>query len=546
MQIGLLKINLKEILKFYKQDIIDDWFQDPLKYNDILSNHDRIQEYFDKNLEYNNGEFKPLNRIILNIPKKGSTLRYSLETCIYDRLAYHSFGLKLIEQLDKILPRRVFSHRYDNTKRNASNRRYLFLNAIEQWKKFEEFVRIDSHNKTILFTDLLNYYENININKLESNLLYALSKIDVSGRDKAALRFCIQSLNNCLKYWSFNGQNGLPQNRDISSFLANIYLLKIDEYIIEKGCDYYRYMDDIRIICNNREQARWYLKQLIVKLREYGLNVNGAKTHIVEPNSDDHKKYLKRDDFELEKIDSMLKTRKRAIVFSAYETVTQKLDELISNKELNSRPFRFYLKRLSKLALCKEIRKPRDYFKSTTTGLLSNLGETPDVSDQFYLYLSAVELTDNEIKNIEGFLLNQEGSIYGWQNYFLWKLLILKEYSSQRLIELALSFFDNIEGTSESNLAGSFLYVGKFGTKDHIRIIAENFKNLNDFFLQRHALIALQTQPYDLIKDTCEKYIHQESRGIYSSLKRHKNPQFVLPPDPIKYTDILGEVSNYG
>jgi hypothetical protein len=155
------------------------------------------------------------------------------------------FGVPIVDAFDSFLSRRVLSHRLDVTCNKDKKRRYLFLNNIEQWQKFEEYVRSDAEGKTILQTDLQNYYENIRIHDLHGTLLHCLTQIARTPSDKASLRFCIDSICRCLKSWSYDGTRGLPQNRDISSFLANIYLSSVDTEMIA-NCDYYRYMDEIR------------------------------------------------------------------------------------------------------------------------------------------------------------------------------------------------------------------------------------------------------------------------------------------------------------
>ncbi len=55
----------------------------------------------------------------------------------------------------------------------------------------------------------------------------------------------ISEIDRCLRSWSYRSEFGLPQNRDASSFLANLTLLSVDEAMLSRGYKYYRYMDDI-------------------------------------------------------------------------------------------------------------------------------------------------------------------------------------------------------------------------------------------------------------------------------------------------------------
>jgi retron-type reverse transcriptase len=325
LDFGLFNVDLNRVIRLLKDDLKDDWFLDPLLYDDRL-NPDIISEYFLENIERNNGVYVPSHRIVFNIPKKGNTLRHTLETHLFDRIAYHSFGKVLLMHFDFLIDRRVFNHRlnfrcFDDSKHNQN----LFLNSIEQWKKFEGFVRVDATGKCILETDLQNYYENISLKNLRQTMYLCLNEVKVSGREKARIRFCIESIITCLESWTLNGENGLPQNRDVSSFLANIYMLPVDRLMIERGYDYYRYMDDIKILCQDKYKARQALQDLINVLRERGLSVNSAKTKIIEPDTDEHKKFVQSDTFTLERIDAMLNTRKKALVAIAFKQIKDNL-----------------------------------------------------------------------------------------------------------------------------------------------------------------------------------------------------------------------------
>ena len=133
LDFGLYNVDLKRVIKYLKQDLKDDWFRDPLEFNDRLD-ESVVVHYFEKNIQENNGVYKPTPRILLNIPKSNGALRYSLETNIFDRIAYHAFGLTLIEYLDPFVSKRVFNHR-KNFLESEKKYQYVFLNSIIQWKK---------------------------------------------------------------------------------------------------------------------------------------------------------------------------------------------------------------------------------------------------------------------------------------------------------------------------------------------------------------------------------------------------------------------------
>lgn len=80
-------------------------------------------------------------------------------------------------------------------------------------------------------------------------------------------------------------RKGIPQGSPISAFLSNIYMMDFDEKMKVKadklGAKYYRYCDDILIICDRENQAEFlmYSQLLINKLK---LKLQGKKTKIAE------------------------------------------------------------------------------------------------------------------------------------------------------------------------------------------------------------------------------------------------------------------------
>lgn len=73
---------------------------------------------------------------------------------------------------------------------------------------------------------------------------------------------------------------GIPQGLSISNILANIYLNDFDlENNSRQEYKYFRYVDDIFLLCKSEEQAKEILKKLTRKLKmQYFLEINEEKT----------------------------------------------------------------------------------------------------------------------------------------------------------------------------------------------------------------------------------------------------------------------------
>jgi len=320
--------------------------------------------------------------------------------------------------------------------------------------------------------------------------------------------------------------------------------------MINEGFDYYRYMDDIKIICDDYFHARDTLRKLVRKLRDIGLNINPKKTSIMEPSTKDHKEFIDRGEFKLERIDSLINSKKKYLVLEGFSEVKKLLLQLQDKDDLTSRNYRFCINRIVNFALCKDIPKPDGYFKDITTYIIEKLPRYPQSSDQYFKYLVSVDgVEDDHLNIIADYLLNTDKAIYGWQNYLLWKILAYHEYCEIGLHSVARSIIENSNNSiglhSNENLAGALLYLGKCGDDDDKKLIAQKFKNLKNFFVQRHALIAIQTLKYNDIKEDVKDYVQHESIGIYRHLNSLPSPQYITPPREISYTDLIREISSY-
>ena len=78
---------------------------------------------------------------------------------------------------------------------------------------------------------------------------------------------------------------GIPQGTPISAFLANLYLLEFDKFIVEElvkkeNCFYRRYSDDIAIIFNSFEDFEKMSIEIVNKISEFplSLKINQQKT----------------------------------------------------------------------------------------------------------------------------------------------------------------------------------------------------------------------------------------------------------------------------
>ena len=182
------------------------------------------------NFAENLGRYQAAKSTLFNLPKENFTLRYALEMSLQDRMLYQGAAAYLMPHFDPCLDWKVFSHRYDRDKHAA---RTLFKPHVEAWKSFIGGVRSSlASDKVLVTTDVSNYYEHVETKLLHETFCQLLPEIKAAPETKGQIRECLDRLFEWLSKWSFSAVRGLPQNRDASSFLANVYMVPVDRAVI--------------------------------------------------------------------------------------------------------------------------------------------------------------------------------------------------------------------------------------------------------------------------------------------------------------------------
>jgi len=527
-----------------KQDMRDDWFSDSLKYEDLYSAPNDLIETIKLNLELGHGQYNGSEKKIYDVPKIAHGLRYSLETDFYDRFLFQSITSYLIPFYDPLLSNRVLSHRF-NKYRNKE--KYLFKNRIDLWQTFEGITSLGlDQGQTLLVTDLINYFEHISINSVEKSFMDLLPKVKATGAEKNKIRSAIYTLITLLKKWCFNDLHGLPQNRDASSFIANVVLVAVDRKMVELGYDYYRYVDDIRIICTDKLKARQALNALIAELRKLGMNINSKKTDILSSESSDEvlKSYFPGYDDRSLAIDNMWKSKNKKVIARSIPLLHELLTELVEKNETQSRQFRFCINRFKSLISANIFDSKSIVARELADTIIDHLEDQPASTDQFCKLLNGFDLENNDFSKIENFLLDRARSIFNWQNFHLWLFLAQKEYKTTALIKEALRVIK--EDTFASEIPSCFIYLASVGESQEVELLIPQFNVEWPYQHQRFFLIALQNTSPATLQPLISK-IHHNLRGTIKRLKSNKEVSglFVQDYENSSFEDIYDELSPY-
>ncbi|HBP6730386.1 TPA: RNA-directed DNA polymerase [Pseudomonas aeruginosa] len=537
------KIETEAVLQHLNQDMRDDWFTDVIHHRDLFSNINNLHETLQSLLLDGNGKYPGGRRTIYNIPKKGIGVRYSLETDFYDRFIYQSICSFLIPFYDPLLSHRVLGHRYN---KNRTSEKYIFKSRIDLWSTFEGVTRTAFPNdQALLVTDLINYYENITTESIRSAFENLLDKVSASGQEKLLIRNAIQTLCEQLTRWGYSESHGLPQNRDASSFIANVVLNSVDHTMVEKGYDYYRYVDDIRIICDNPRAARKALTELINQLRTVGMNINSGKTKILTKHSSEaeiNESFPTTDDRSIT-IESMWRSRSRRVIARSAKYIHQLLRECIEQKETQSRQFRFAVNRLIQLVEANLF----DIHKALATDLksliINTLEDHAASTDQFCRLLGAFGLDQQELKTITSYLQDSERSIHSWQNFHLWLLLAKQKHKSEELIGLALKTIQSDILLPE--VAAIFIYLRSIDEAAKLKPLVQEFSSTWPYYHQRNFLLATSEFEAEEVKPLISKLHTKLLRTSSRARPYFENGIPLTDREPRNILDLYEEISPY-
>jgi hypothetical protein len=290
--------------------------------------------------------------------------------------------------------------------------------------------------------------------------------------------------------------------------------------MVKLGFDYYRYVDDNRVICDNTRAARRAATVLIGQLRTVGMNINSAKTKILtadSPTADVNEFFPGYDDRSMT-IDNMWRSRSRRIIVRSTKYIFQLLQECIDSKQTQSRQFRFSVNRLIRL-IDAGIFDVRDDMAAQLKSLLIDSLEDHAVStDQYCRLLGALDLSPEELERISQFLCDHERSIHSWQNYHLWIVLARRRYKTEKLIGLAA---DRIAADIlQPEVAAIFIYLRCIGEVDALGRYVADFHSSWPYYHQRNYLLATSDSERSLLKPLVD-HLGPKLKGTVKRARPH-------------------------
>ena len=216
------------------------------------------------------------------IPKKNNLARPVSLLYFTDLLIYQAICNVIMEATQKNYFAAFNNTTFANIPNSelSTNKHFQFLPWSAQWKKFRSKIRsyYDTGYKWIAEFDIASFYDTINHSILKSIL--------ESNNIEEQL---IAILINYLAEWSKAGAKlvknvGIPQGPECSAWLAELYMLELDNKFNNVSLDvqYLRYADDIRIMAKCEQECQKAITLLDLHCKDYGLIAQSNKVVIYE------------------------------------------------------------------------------------------------------------------------------------------------------------------------------------------------------------------------------------------------------------------------
>jgi hypothetical protein len=461
-----------------------DFFPDPINWNDIRT---FSAEY----LERRQHRFLQVDTLPYwkeYVPKQSGMLREAVWLHPLHRILYLAILQRLLPRLDSKIYPQVYSYRLDSP---DDPKAYPFSNKMDRWKLFYNDFReaaLDKETGALLLTDLANFFDHINCANVGRRLCNLLGST-ADEADEEVTSFLVHLLN----MWGDDGF-GLPHNLDASSFLGSLYLHPVDHSMISQRYRYFRWIDDIRVVAKNKEQALRALHHLQRSLAEYRLFLATDKTYIIERSDPRFDNFLNvEEDILISEAEEIISSGDKTKIERTVDVLFERLQHH-AGTDGDDRKFRAFANRL--LGAGDYVEVEGNVHTRLNAFVIPRLKSHPEKSDYWTKVLS-VNVEEDVVKAVEELLVDRP-SMFDWQRFHLWKLALYipKGRATPKLLERAGSVATS--PLSDNVTSQAIVFLGKHGDNvERESIFVRLFTPQKGYVVQRAILIAIQELPKD-------------------------------------------------
>lgn len=349
--------------------------------------------------------------------------------------------------------------------------------GVDVWTEW----RINSTKKLascqyVVFADIAGFYENIDLPRLRSDLtplFFENEQLDL--------------LMKLLHRWANPRGKGIPQGFSASDILAKIYLNPVDRALRNEGFNHLRYVDDVRVFCKTRLEAKRALLKLNELCRFRGLNLQSAKTKIKPADEAAHE--IDGVSPRIRSISSALLTELR----STFSGMSSSFSLADLKRHFESHPGDTAQEVLEQAFQDNFSQASEDFNKTLLHFLLTRLGKAksvvavpyavellinrPDETEPALRYLEEVGVDTSEEQQILRYI-DSSDAIYDYQLSQILSWFSRRESYPEQLIQLCRKWtFDKNRGLWLRTAARSIL--GKVGDQSDLEAIENSYETFS-------------------------------------------------------------------
>lgn len=463
------------------------------------------------NILNSNGNFETLkiNKIShMLVPKKTF---YDFRKCalidIMDEIKYLSLVLLIANKIEKkrVSNKIAFSYRYKPNKNGKLfDKNYNYSSFKNEYKRISSMKKY----KVIIECDISNFYDRLNLHRLNSTLL-SINDIDIKIPG---------IIDELLLFWANRDSYGLPVGSNASRILAEAFLIEVDNYLLSNNIKFCRFVDDYRFFTSDVREANKILSIFVEILNKHGLSINLSKTKMRDIK-DYHNDSTKRKIINKDGVSDIIR---------GYSGIVPTKFRQLSNSEINKLKEENELELLNNLK-SNSIIEPENIIKCIKALIAKEKFESliyfPDILKkypQFVPYFSDVifknkdRISNKDYKEI----LNKFGEWLNDNNtpeYIL--ISIVKMFDSQNNEEkkLLFDFFKNLKRNSG-------IYIGRTVLEQ----IGYSFSRGELLELKDYYLRADCWEKRQIVNMVLEGLSYPENRPFIKDLKINCNDYFII------------------
>ncbi|WP_298313624.1 RNA-directed DNA polymerase [uncultured Aquimarina sp.] len=411
------KLRRKELDKvFGKLEIINTWrkvVKNQLRKLDIQD----LYDFYDFNYnideralalrtEILNGNYQVIKPLIYRLEKKLGICRHIVIPQPQDALVLQVLTEQLnTEIISKMPSENAFYSQDKHNMRYPHNLDTEYgINWQKQWKKLQKLIYQFNESKELLVvTDLSNYYDSIDISVLRNQISNIVDDKEVL---LDLLFKIIENISWNPDYLKYTGRGIPTSNLEGVRLLAHSFLFEFDAILKDKtNNSFTRWMDDVIIGVNSRQEAIEMLSSSSDVLKSRGLALNIAKTDIYDSKKAEFHFQIEQNKY-LDSIDYDLKPRTKE-----YNSITSELKRELKKHLKNTKAK--YAEKITK-------RYVTAFGKFKSEKLLSEVAllynERPGIRGNLLIYLSELgykkKTSDTVIKIIRNLYVYDDISLF--------------------------------------------------------------------------------------------------------------------------------------